>query len=106
MANLIENHKQSNADFCFQRISAQVERVLFSLDFIARHRNGVTLYEVHRSQNERFGTSTRTAKRDLSTMVAVGIVLVKTEDKKQVFSVNPAMKLGQLLIGEIPCGKS
>ena len=98
MANLIENHPQSNADFCFQRISAQVERVLFSLDFIARHRFGVTLQDVYESQNDRFGTCRRTAKRDLSSMIAVGVVLVQNEDGKQVFSLNPAMKLGQLLV--------
>jgi hypothetical protein len=98
MANLIENHVVEQSDFTFHRISAQVERVLFSLDFIARHRLGVSLDEVYQSQNERFGTCRRTAKRDLSTMVAAGVILVKTEDRQQVFRLNPSMKLGQLLL--------
>jgi predicted DNA-binding transcriptional regulator YafY len=97
MENLIENHAIEQPDFTFRRISAQVERVLFSLDFIARHRFGATLHEVYQSQNERFGICRRTTERDISTMVAVGIVLVRQDDGKQVFSLNPAMKLAPIV---------
>jgi hypothetical protein len=85
------------ADFNFQRISAQMERILFSLDYVARHRFGTTIQDLHESQKDRFGVCERTTARDISTMLATGIIMVRTEDGKKTFSLNPAMKLGQLL---------
>ena len=92
------DHRKLDDGFGFDRISLQIERILFSAEFIASSRFGATLDSLHRAQRARFGTCNRTARRDLSTMVAVGLVVVERVGQQNIFRVNPTMRFGQLLL--------
>jgi hypothetical protein len=93
------DHRKMERDFTFDRISPQIERILFSIEFVASHRYGVTMGMLHQAQKDRFGTCHKTARRDISVLVAVGLlVIADRKERHNIFKLNPSMRLGQLLL--------
>ena len=80
-----------------RRDFSKIARLLVAMEFIARHRYGVTIPMLDEHLRDQFGIRSRTSYRDASRLVANGFVFSDRSQGFAVLTINRAKVIPQLV---------
>lgn len=90
---------QGDVERTSHRACEQVSRLLVALEFIARHRFGVTLSDLRDHMREEFNASPKTVRRDAAVLVRLTFVFEERTSDALRLRVDPAKLLPRMLAG-------
>ena len=80
-----------------RRDFSKIARLLVAMEFIARHRYGVTIQMLDEHLRDQFGITYRTTYRDASRLVANGFVFSDRSQGFTVLTINRAKIIPQMI---------